>query len=208
MAFAALALSGTVNADILITQVTPLTGPVARDSRESTLGVKVYFDAVNAAGGVGKQKLRQVVVDDQYKPDETIRLMRKAAGDATLAFVLPLGSPALTKVLQEKILDEIKVPVVGAIPGAEPLRNPGSRYLFHVRAGDKAQIDRIVEQALIPARQGREICRSDACFGSIPKASLSNSPYSRAFATTSRRRMVPICWRMVSRLSPNAPRNP
>jgi branched-chain amino acid transport system substrate-binding protein len=165
LAAAALALGGIANAEILITQVIPMTGPVARDGKEASIGAKVYFDALNAAGGVAKQKVRHVIIDDQYKPDETIRLMRKAAVDTTLAFILPIGSPSMTKVLKEQILEEVKIPVVGVIPGAETLRNPGSRYLFHVRAGDKAQIDRVVEQALTVGQKRLAVLHVEIPFG-------------------------------------------
>jgi ABC-type branched-subunit amino acid transport system substrate-binding protein len=88
LAAAALALSGIANAEILITQIIPMTGPVARDGKEASIGAKIYFDALNAAGR-GEAKVRHVIIDDQYKPDETIRLMRKAGGDATLALSSP-----------------------------------------------------------------------------------------------------------------------
>jgi ABC-type branched-subunit amino acid transport system substrate-binding protein len=161
----ALALSGVANAEIQITQIIPMTGPVARDGKEASIGAKIYFDALNAAGGVTKQKVRHVIIDDQYKPDETIRLLRKAGGDATLAFILPIGSPSMTKVLKDQVLEEVKIPMVGVIPGAETLRNPGSRYLFHVRAGDKAQIDRIVEQALTVGQKRLAVLHVEIPFG-------------------------------------------
>lgn len=165
LAVAALVLSGMANADIQITQIIPMTGPVARDGKEASIGAKIYFDALNANGGVAKQKVRHVIIDDQYKPEETIRLMRKAGGDATLAFILPIGSPSMTKVLKDQVLEEVKIPVVGVIPGAETLRNPGSRYLFHVRAGDKAQVDRIVEQALTVGQKRLAVLHVEIPFG-------------------------------------------
>ncbi len=172
---AALALSGVANAEILITQIIPMTGPVARDGKEASIGAKVYFDALNAAGGVAKQKVRHVIIDDQYKPDETIRLMRKAGRDATLAFILPIGSPSMTKVLKEQVLEEVKIPVVGVIPGAETLRNPGSRYLFHVRAGDKTQIDRVVEQALTVGQKRLAVLNVEIPFGKAGLALVEQS---------------------------------
>lgn len=175
LAVAVLALSGVANAEILITQIIPMTGPVARDGKEASIGAKVYFDALNAAGGVAKQKVRHVIIDDQYKPDETIRLMRKAGGDATLAFILPIGSPSMTKVLKDQILEEVKIPVVGVIPGAETLRNPGSRYLFHVRAGDKAQIDRVVEQALTVGQKRLAVLNVEIPFGKAGLALVEQS---------------------------------
>ncbi|MEK9951533.1 MAG: ABC transporter substrate-binding protein, partial [Curvibacter sp.] len=39
------------------------------------------------------------------------------------------------------------VVIMNAVPGAEPFRNPGHPRLFHVRAGDKQQIEKIVNHA-------------------------------------------------------------
>lgn len=47
--------------------------------------------------------------------------------------------------LDERLLDKAEVVVVNAVPGAEALRDPGHPLLFHVRAGDRQQIEKIVQ---------------------------------------------------------------
>jgi len=44
-----------------------------------------------------------------------------------------------------KVLDRVKIPAVGATPGAEAMRTPGSPWIFHVHAGDRAQIRHILQ---------------------------------------------------------------
>jgi ABC-type branched-subunit amino acid transport system substrate-binding protein len=64
-----------------------------------------------------------------------------------IALINPIGSVALKRMLDEKLLDTADVVVMNAIPGAESLRNPGHPKFFHLRAGDKQQIERIVSNA-------------------------------------------------------------
>jgi ABC-type branched-subunit amino acid transport system substrate-binding protein len=49
--------------------------------------------------------------------------------------------------LDGKLLDSADVVVVNAIPGSEALRAPGHARLFHIRAGDRQQIDKMVSHA-------------------------------------------------------------
>ncbi|AMO25589.1 hypothetical protein UC35_19570 [Ramlibacter tataouinensis] len=64
-----------------------------------------------------------------------------------MALLSPIGSAALARALGDKLLDKNDVVVMNAIPGAESLRNPGHPRLFHIRAGDKQQIEKIVNHA-------------------------------------------------------------
>ncbi|MEN9544239.1 MAG: hypothetical protein RLZZ598_1072, partial [Pseudomonadota bacterium] len=63
--------------EIVIGQVAPLTGVLATTGKQMVVGGQVYFDWVNAQGGVHGAKIRTVVVDDGYKVDETLRLTQE-----------------------------------------------------------------------------------------------------------------------------------
>lgn len=132
-------------AELVVAQVSPLSGPLGPNGMANYLGAKAYFDFVNSQGGVDGAKIRFVREDDQYKVDETLRLIELVAKrDKPVAFVNILGSSNVSAVLKEKLLDRLEVPVIGVTPGAESLRHPGSPWLFHVHAGDRAQIARIL----------------------------------------------------------------
>jgi len=122
-----------------------MTGPLGPNGIANFVGAKACFDLVNAQGGVNGAKIRFVREDDQYKTEETLRLLELVAKrDKPVAFVNILGSVNVSTMLKEKLLDRIEVPVIGVTPGAESLRQPGSPWLFHVHAGDRAQIERIL----------------------------------------------------------------
>jgi branched-chain amino acid transport system substrate-binding protein len=131
--------------DLVVVQVAPMTGPQAAGAMANYLGARAHFDQVNAQGGINGQKIRFVVEDDQYKPEETIRLLQQVAiRDKPLAFINLTGSTSISAVLKDKTLDRVGVPIIGVTPGSEALRAPGHPMLFHVHAGDRAQLKRIV----------------------------------------------------------------
>jgi ABC-type branched-subunit amino acid transport system substrate-binding protein len=138
-------LSATAAQELVIAQVAPMTGPLGVGAQANFVGAKAYFDHVNDTGGVHGAKIRLVQEDDQYKPQETIRLLELVAQrDKPLAFVNMYGSANVAAVLKDKVLDRLRIPVIGVTPGAESLRKPGSPWVFHVQAGDRAQIRKIL----------------------------------------------------------------
>jgi ABC-type branched-subunit amino acid transport system substrate-binding protein len=134
-------------ADITIAQVAPFSGPLATNGEANFAGAKAHFDEVNAQGGIRARKIRLIREDDGYKPDETVRLVKLVARrDQPSAFVCALGSASIGALLKSQALDEMRIPMVGASPGSEFLREPGSPYLFHIQAGDFAQLAAIISQ--------------------------------------------------------------
>lgn len=133
------------HAEIVVAQVSPRTGPLGPNGVANYSGAKALFDDVNAKGGVHGQKIRFVFEDDQYKPEETLRLLRQVAErDKPLLFVNLLGSANVAAALKDKTLESLGIAAVGITPGSEALRSPGSPWMFHVQAGDRLQLQRVV----------------------------------------------------------------
>ena len=59
-------------AEVTVVQVAPLTGVLASTGQQMVLGGKIYFDWINAQGGVHGAKIKHTVLDDGYKVDETV----------------------------------------------------------------------------------------------------------------------------------------
>ncbi len=137
---------GHAAAEIVIAQISTKSGPLAVTANGTYEGAKAYFDLINAQGGVNGQRIRFVLEDDQYKPAETIRLLELVAQrDKPLAFLNMTGSPNVLAVQSSKTLEQLKIPLVGVTPGAESLRQPGSPWMFHIHAGDRAQVRHILK---------------------------------------------------------------
>lgn len=142
----ALLASALAHADIVVGQVSPTKGPLAVTAVGNYEGAKAYFETVNAQGGIHGQKIRFVHEDDQYKPDETVRLVQTIAErDKPVAFVNLFGSANVLALQKSNVLERVKVPAIGATPGAEGMRTPGSPWIFHTHAGDRAQIRNILQ---------------------------------------------------------------
>ena len=128
--------------EILIGHVAGYTGPVAKDAIELGQGAQVLVDAVNDKGGVLGRKLRIVVADDGFKPDNTLQLLGEMKGKVVA--LLPITGSANSGALVKA--NVLETPLVGTIPSPEIVRTWTNPNLFHIRASDRQQTERILEQ--------------------------------------------------------------
>lgn len=134
--------------DITVVQVAPLTGVLASTGQQMVLGGKIYFDWVNANGGVHGAKIRHTVLDDGYKVEETVRLTREALVNPEVVALFGFaGTANISKLLADGILDVGGAPLVAPYTGGEALRSPFNPYIFHVRAGYLDETEHMVHQA-------------------------------------------------------------
>ena len=148
------AAQGVSNDRILLGQAAVFSGPAAQLGIQMRNGIQSYFAAVNAKGGVHGRKLELVTEDDQYEskvaPVASKKLIEEHKVFALIGYV---GTP--TGVAHLPVINQAKVPLVGMFTGAEVLRVPMSRYVFHVRASYYDETEKIVEQVL--STGGRKI---------------------------------------------------
>lgn len=141
-------LSAAVQAqDIVLGQIGPFTGLPVPDAVQVNQGARAYIAQVNKAGGIQGRKLSLFELDDTYSADGFVARMGEAMQRRPVALISPIGSAAIKRMLDDKLLDKYDVVVMNAVPGSEALRNPGHPRLFHVRAGDKQQLEKIVNHA-------------------------------------------------------------
>jgi branched-chain amino acid transport system substrate-binding protein len=141
-----LAVNAQTGADIVIGQVAPFTNIPVTEALEINQGATSYLAQLNKSGVQGR-KVVLFKMDDEYNADKFVERFASAMEKRPVALISPIGSTAIKRMLDDKLLDSADVVVMNAIPGAESLRNPGHRKLFHVRAGDKQQIEKIVNHA-------------------------------------------------------------
>jgi branched-chain amino acid transport system substrate-binding protein len=137
-----------VSADkIVLGQAAVFSGPAAQLGIQMRNGIKAYFDAVNEKGGVNGRRLELVSEDDRYEPavapGASKKLIEEHRVFALLGYV---GTP--TGIAHLPVVNQAKVPLVGMFTGAEALRVPMSRYIFHVRASYYDETEKIVEQVV------------------------------------------------------------
>lgn len=143
--FGAHAEPGVSDHALLIGQSAALTGPAQELGIEMRLGAQLYFDQVNASGGVHGRKITLLTLDDGYEPERAAANTRRLIHeDKVLALFGYVGTPTSQAALP--IFTDAKVPFIGAFTGAQLLREPFNRYIFNVRASYFEETERIVEQ--------------------------------------------------------------
>lgn len=136
---------GVTDAEIVIGQSCQLTGPLAGLTSEVRQGASLYFDHVNASGGVRGRKIRVVALDDAYDPKKAAENTRKLIDeDKVLALFQYAGTPPALAALP--IAEDRGVPLIAPFTGSDALRQPGSRYVFNIKAGYAAELDATVKQ--------------------------------------------------------------
>jgi ABC-type branched-subunit amino acid transport system substrate-binding protein len=139
-----LAQSGVSDKEILIGQFAAMSGPAAQLGQRMQVGIQAYFAAVNAQGGVHGRSLKLVTRDDAYEPDKAVAAVKALIrDDKVFALAGAVGTP--TGLAALPVVTEEKVPLVGMFTGAEALRQPFNRQVFHVRASYFDETERIVQ---------------------------------------------------------------
>ena len=113
-----LGATGVVQAQIRIGQTAGLTGAVAGLVTEASDGARLYFDSVNARGGIGGQKLEMVSLDDPFEPKLAAENARTLIGQGVTALFVTrcdLGGLALSYGATDHTgLDCADLPIIGA----------------------------------------------------------------------------------------------
>lgn len=128
--------------EILLGQSLDLTGPLAEMAPDMVNASRVFFDAVNAQGGVHGRRIRVVTLDDGYKPDNTVLNVRKMiADDGVFSLFNLTGTANVAAILPMLSSDSQAVPLISPFTGADLLRTPAMDHVFNIRAsyGDEAE---------------------------------------------------------------------
>ncbi|MDB5913721.1 MAG: putative type branched chain amino acid transport system, periplasmic component [Ramlibacter sp.] len=129
---------------IVLAQSAPFTGPAAQLGIQFHQGAKLYFEHLNAQGGVHRRAIDLVRQDDGYEPDRCVENTRKLLADDPLALFGYIGTP--TSVAALPLATAARTPFFAPFTGAMALRQPLNRYAFHVRASYNDETALIVKQ--------------------------------------------------------------
>lgn len=156
--------TGVTNDAIIVGQSAPMSGPAAQLGQQMNRGAQLYFNAVNAAGGVNGRKIELKVLDDFYEPDAAARNTKTLIED-TKVFALfgYVGTP--TSLAALKIANPAGVPFFAPYSGAAALREPFARNVFHVRASYNDETAAIVQQIHTTGLKRIAVLYNDDAYG-------------------------------------------
>jgi branched-chain amino acid transport system substrate-binding protein len=155
---------GVTGDRILLGQSVALTGPAAQLGIQMRNGIKTYLEYVNSKGGVHGRRIELTTLDDGYEPARTVPNTKQLIEqDKVFALIGYVGTP--TSVPAVPVFTAAKVPFVGPFTGAESLRAPFNRYIFHVRASYYDETDKIVEQVVSIGGKNIAVFYQDDAYG-------------------------------------------
>jgi branched-chain amino acid transport system substrate-binding protein len=134
-----------VSADaVVLGQSTTLSGPLGDLGQEVLKGAKVYFDALNARGGVNGRKVVLKTQDDAYDARKTLDNVNAmlATGD-TLALFGTFGTPNNEALLP--VAQKAGLPVLMPYTGAPSIRKPEFKGMFNLRASYADEADKLIQ---------------------------------------------------------------
>jgi branched-chain amino acid transport system substrate-binding protein len=110
-----------------------MTGPAAVLALPFAQGARLYFERVNAAGGIHGRKIELITADDAGNPETTLANTKKLLDQRVFSLFGYYGSPQVTAV--NPLLKDSDLLLFGPMAGADELR--GSLYpnVYSVRPG-------------------------------------------------------------------------
>ena len=168
--------------DIVIGQVAPLSGVLATTGKQMVVGGQIYFDDVNARGGINGAKIRVTVVDDAYKVDETVRLTKELLAQPEVVALFGFaGTANVSKLLADGILQNGGAALVAPYTGGEALRTPFNSWIFHVRAGYADETEHMVQQVTTLGMKRIAVMYQDDAFGKAGLVGVEAALAKRGF---------------------------
>lgn len=154
--------TGVTGDSVLIGQTIGLSGPVAAVAQDIAAGLAAYVQQTNKRGGIHSRRLQLKTLDDGFAPP---RAGQNAKLLAEQSFVLaaPLGTPQTGELI--KVTSGTGIPVLCPFTGAERLRAPFNRLLFHIRAGYRDEINKMVDQLTALGIDKIALFHQDDAFG-------------------------------------------
>ena len=129
---------------VVLGQSAAFSGAAAQLGIQMNRGARLCFESVNTAGGVHGAQIELRTMDDMYEPDKCKANTEALIKDDVFALFGYVGTPTALAALP--LVNQAKVPFFGPFTGAEALRDPFSRNVFHVRASYYDETAAIVKQ--------------------------------------------------------------
>ncbi len=123
---------GVTANEVVLGMSNALSGSASALGKGVKTGAMVYFNKVNAAGGINGRKIKVISYDDKYEPKATVANTEKLINEDKV-FVLfgYVGTPTSKAIIP--LINKKRIIFFGPFTGAEFLRNPINKLIFNVR---------------------------------------------------------------------------
>mgnify|MGYP006192113157 CR=1 FL=1 len=129
---------------VVLGQSAAFTGAAAQLGIQFHAGAKLFFEQLNAKGGVNQTQIELRQLDDGYEPARCVENTRKLLDDEVFALFGYIGTP--TSLVALPLATQAQTPFFAPFTGAMGLRQPFNRMAFHMRASYNDETALIVRQ--------------------------------------------------------------
>jgi len=137
-------MSWAQSGKIRLGQSCPLTGAAAQLGIQFNAGANVYFELLNAKGGVGGRAIEILALDDGYESNRCAENTTKFISEDVFALFGYIGTP--TSLAALPLATKANMPFIAPFTGAMSLREPLNRLAFHLRASYDDETAAIVKR--------------------------------------------------------------
>ena len=142
----------------------PSSGPNSASMLELLEGAKLYFDAINAEGGVKGRAIELVQLDDNFEVPRTVKNVEQLIdAERVEALLLVRGTPHNEAILP--LIDRAGVPLIGPSTGAMVLHQPVKRNVFNVRTAYRSEAQKLAHLLASLGKQRVAVMHVDDSFG-------------------------------------------
>jgi branched-chain amino acid transport system substrate-binding protein len=166
---------GVDNDAIVFGEPAPFSGPAAELGLKMRIGILAAFAEVNRRGGVNGRQLKLVSYDDGYDPEQSIEATRRLIDeDKVFALIGPVGTP--TSAATEPMAANAGLPFIGALTGAEFLRDPRKDNVVNIRASYFEETETLVDRLTTDRGYSRiAVLYQDDAFGRAGLTGVENA---------------------------------
>lgn len=161
---------GVTDTSIVLGQNLTLQGGKNDYGVAAAQGMKLYFDQVNAAGGVNGRKIVTRILDDDNKADKAEANARQLVSDGAFILFGAIDGGPSTAVM--KVANELKVPFFGPLAGPPTLRSPHQPLVFPVRAEHKDEFRALMTWGKSTGLKAVGFLRADTPVGQMHLANV------------------------------------
>lgn len=141
-----------------------LTGPLQDLGQAVLRGAQLYFDALNARGGVHGRKVKLVPKDDRYEPQRTLQNINAyIENEDAFALFGVFGTPNNEAVIP--VAAKAGLPLVAPYTGALSVRGRELRGVFNIRASYAEETEKLVEHVATLNIRRLAVAHQENAFG-------------------------------------------
>ncbi len=129
---------------IVLGQSAAFSGPAAQLGIQFHQGAKLWFDQLNARGGIAGRSVEIRNLDDGYEPERCVANTQALIDADVFALFGYIGTP--TSLAALPLVRKSQIPFIAPFTGAMGLREPLLRNVFHLRASYNDETALIVRQ--------------------------------------------------------------